>query len=106
MFFLAKFDQDTQAGFGMQEGDIRSMRAGTGFLVDQTDAVRFNGAEGRGEVIHGKGKMLDAFTLIFDKFGDRAVFGGRAEQFYPGVSAGEESYFNFLAGHFFNGFQL
>jgi len=48
--------------------------------------------------------VMDSFTLTFEEFGDRTVFGCRLEEFNMGFSSDEEGRFYLLRGNFLNVF--
>ena len=91
--------------FGMEEGDELVAGSFEGDFVDEARALVLGLGELAGDVIGGEGDVVDAAgRVLFEKLGDRAVFGGGFEQFEMHVAGGEKRGADFLGFHFLAAF--
>ena len=60
--FLHQLGEDAVAGFRVDEGDLPTMGAGPGPLVDQPDAGLLQPFQRRGDVVHRVGDMVRALA--------------------------------------------
>ena len=90
----------------MEERDVEAFSAAAGSLVDNAATFFLNFSEGVSyAVLDGESDVLDAATtaVLFDKFGDCAVFGSAFEELNLCLTDLEEGGANFLVSYFFDG---
>jgi hypothetical protein len=100
--FAAEFRQDAAGGFRVQERDLHSFGPGTRIPVDQLHPLRSRIREGRGQILHRKGNVMDPLSPLFDEHPDGSGRIGAFEQFNLRTTDKEECGSDFLVRDIFH----
>jgi hypothetical protein len=98
----AKLGQNTESGFGVEEGDELAAGAVEGLVVDEFYAGAGSLKKLTLDVVGTEGDMMDAAGgVFFEELGDGTVRAGGFQEFKVDAADGKEGGADFLRGDFF-----
>lgn len=97
---LAQLGQHSSAAFGVNEGNLCTVRPEPRRTVNHPRPFALKGGDGSLYVFYFIGHMMHAGAAFFEELGNRAFTGGRLQKLYLRLSDAKKGYLNLLLDNF------